>query len=71
MRNLSRNAFYRVATAVILVGFAMLIQPLSMFLFSWGLPVMLAGIALHIVLDHLPDAKPRDDRAAPAREGSP
>lgn len=45
---------YAVCTAIILVGFAMLIQPFSMMIFSLGLPVMLVGILAHAVLDHLP-----------------
>lgn len=45
---------YRVATGIILLGFVMLIQPLSMSAFSWGLPVMIVGIVIYIVLDHLP-----------------
>lgn len=46
--------FYRVATGIILLGFLMLIQPLSMEAFSWGLPVMIVGIVIYIVLDHVP-----------------
>ncbi|MCR9135181.1 MAG: hypothetical protein NXI27_04250 [Alphaproteobacteria bacterium] len=45
---------YRVATGIILLGFVMLIQPLWMDAFSWGLPVMIVGIVIYIVLDHLP-----------------
>lgn len=67
---LSRKAFYRFATAVILVGFVMLIQPLSMAGFSWGLPVMLAGIVLHIVLDHLPDPRMDHGASEPLRENN-
>ena len=36
----------------------MLIQPFSMLLFTWGMPVLLAGGIVHIVLDHLPDRPP-------------
>lgn len=50
---LDRPGLYLICTAIILFGFAMLIQPLSMTLFSWGLPVMLVGIVLHMILDHL------------------
>lgn len=46
---------YRFATIAILGGFAMLIQPLSHEVFRLGLPVMIVGILLHAVLDHLPD----------------
>lgn len=49
---------YAVRTATILVGFAMLIQPFSMPVFSLGLPVMLVGILVHAVLDHLPARDP-------------
>lgn len=45
---------YAICTAIILLGFAMLIQPFSMTIFSLGLPVMLVGIVVHVVLDHLP-----------------
>lgn len=55
---LNRANLYVACTAVILLGFIMLVQPLSMALFSWGLPVMIAGIILHAVLDHLSDAAP-------------
>lgn len=48
------KTFYRLATGIILLGFVMLIQPLSMDAFSWGLPVMIVGIVIYIVLDHLP-----------------
>ena len=50
---LNRANLYVLCTAVILLGFLMLVQPLSMSLFSLGLPVMVAGIILHIILDHL------------------
>ena len=50
---LNRASFYKICTAVILIGFVMLIQPLSMTIFSFGLPVMIAGIIVHIVLDHM------------------
>lgn len=49
---------YAACTAIILLGFAMLIQPFSMAVFSLGLPVMLVGILVHIVLDHLPARDP-------------
>lgn len=52
---LNRANLYILCTAVILLGFLMLVQPLSMTLFSWGLPVMIAGIILHAALDHMSD----------------
>ena len=59
----SKVSLYRACTAIILIGFAMLIQPVSMLAFTWGLPVLLAGVILHAVLDHVPDwskANPED-----------
>ena len=58
---LSRANLYVLCTAVILGGFLMLIQPLSVSLFSLGLPMMIAGIILHIILDHLRDPVPAPD----------
>lgn len=49
---------YRLATGIILFGFIMLVQPLSMQAFSWGLPVMIVGIVIYIVLDHVPGKSP-------------
>jgi len=51
----SRSTLYKFCTAIILIGFIMLIQPVSMFAFTWGLPVMLTGVIFHAVLDHLND----------------
>ncbi len=55
---LNRANLYVACTAVILLGFLMLVQPLSMALFSWGLPVMIGGIILHAVLDHMSNPAP-------------
>jgi len=52
---LSQPVLYRFATAAILGGFVMLIQPISQDVFRFGLPVMIAGILLHAVLDHIPE----------------
>jgi hypothetical protein len=57
-----RVTLYGLCTAIILLGFVMLIQPLSMLAFTWGWPVMIAGIIVHIILDHLPEA--RDEKTA-------
>ncbi len=54
MTNVSMKNMYRLATGIILFGFIMLVQPVSMHAFSWGLPVMIVGIVIHIVLDHVP-----------------
>ena len=45
---------YVLATVLILVGFALLCQLFHAWLFSAGFPVLVAGLALHIVLDHIP-----------------
>jgi hypothetical protein len=61
---MSRAQLYRVCTAIILVGFVMLIQSVSMVAFTWGLPVLLAGVIIHAVLDHLSEWKVAPDEAA-------
>jgi hypothetical protein len=50
---MSRAQAYRICTGIILIGFVMLIQPVSMTAFTWGLPVLLAGVVFHAILDHL------------------
>jgi hypothetical protein len=62
---MTRERFYHLATTIILLGFAMLIQPFAMVAFRWGVPVMLAGTVLHAILDHLPE---RRDGAAPGAD---
>lgn len=51
----SKATLYRICTALILAGFFMLIQPLSLTAFTLGLPVLLAGVVMHAVVDHLGD----------------
>ncbi|MEO0822765.1 MAG: hypothetical protein AAF074_20350 [Pseudomonadota bacterium] len=46
---------YMLANALILMGFALLCQPLSATLFAAGFPVLLAGVILHMILDHVPE----------------
>jgi hypothetical protein len=53
----SKKWFYRVATTLILGGFAMLCQPFTHSLFVFGFPVLLAGVVLFMILDHVPDAR--------------
>ena len=60
---MSRAQLYRVSTAIILIGFLMLIQPVSMFAFTWGLPVLFAGVIIHAVLDHLREWKVEPEEA--------
>ena len=60
-RYLTKNWFYRCASALILVGFAMLCQPFTHSLFTFGFPVLLAGVILFMVLDHVPDGRPKNE----------
>jgi len=46
---------YRVATALIAGGFLMLCQPLSVTLFSLGFPILMVGVILFLILDHIPE----------------
>lgn len=46
---------YRYATALILGGFVMLCQPFTHDLFVLGFPVLLAGVIIFMVLDHVPE----------------
>jgi chromate transport protein ChrA len=64
MTKLSRTSPYALCTAIIMLGFVMLIQPFSITAFTWGLPIMIIGIVIHIVLDHLPQAKDTTDIAS-------
>ena len=67
-----RSMLYMICTAIILIGFVMLIQPVSMLAFTWGLPVLLAGVIFHAVLDHLNDwgTKPKEQGIEGGRTGS-
>lgn len=49
------NWVYRIASALILIGFAMLCQPFTHDIFVYGFPVLLAGVVLFMVLDHVPE----------------
>ncbi|MBW8637534.1 hypothetical protein K1W69_10070 [Hoeflea sp. WL0058] len=53
-RYLTRNGFYRYASTLIIAGFAMLCQPISHEIFVYGFPVLLSGVVLFLILDHLP-----------------
>jgi len=56
--------FYRYASALILGGFVMLCQPFTHDLFVVGFPVLLAGVVLFMVLDHVPDPRPKEEEKA-------
>lgn len=45
---------YRFATFLILGGFALLCQPFWMSLFTYGFPILLIGVILFMILDHIP-----------------
>jgi hypothetical protein len=58
------NNAYRIASGLIIAGFVMLCQPFAKVLFEWGFSVLLAGVFLFLILDHIPAASPHkeDDR---------
>jgi len=56
-RFITKAWFYRLATVLILGGFAMLCQPFTHALFVVGFPVLLVGVVLFIIMDHVPDAR--------------
>lgn len=54
---------YRVATTLIIGGFLMLCQPLFQGLFAWGFPVLLTGVILFMILDHIPEKPVTEEEA--------
>ena len=54
-RRLRRGPLENAATAVILAGVAMLLQPFSMALFTWSFATTLAGTLLFVVFSKLPE----------------
>ncbi|MEQ1943436.1 hypothetical protein ABMA32_13550 [Mesorhizobium sp. VNQ89] len=60
MSDLTKTWLYRIASGLILIGFAMLCQPFTHDLFAFGFPVLLAGVVLFMILDHVPDARPHN-----------
>ncbi|MDB5660536.1 MAG: hypothetical protein JWS10_3151 [Cypionkella sp.] len=54
------NTAYRIASILIAAGFAMLCQPFSHDLFRYGFPVLLVGVILFMVLDHIPERRPKE-----------
>lgn len=57
----AKNWAYRVASILILAGFAMLCQPFTHALFVLGFPVLLTGVVIFMVLDHIPDGRIKED----------
>lgn len=51
------NRAYRLASLMIATGFVMLCQPFSHDLFRHGFPVLLVGVILFMVLDHIPERR--------------
>ncbi|CAB3802571.1 hypothetical protein [Pararobbsia alpina] len=54
-RWLRRGPSEGASTALIGIGIAMLVQPLSLVLFTWSFPVILFGAAAFVVTSHFPD----------------
>jgi len=50
------DRFYATATVLIVTGIVMLCQPVSANVHVWAFPVLLAGVVLFLVLDHLPES---------------
>ena len=46
---------YRIATILIAGGFVMLCQPMSQTLFTLGFPILMIGVVLFLVLEHVPE----------------
>ncbi len=57
----TKNWAYRIASGLILIGFAMLCQPFTHDVFVLGFPVLLAGVVLFMVLDHVPDSRIKEE----------
>lgn len=57
----SKKWSYRLASTLILGGFALLCQPFTHALFVLGFPTLLVGVVLFLILDHLPDGKTMED----------
>lgn len=52
------NTLYRIASGLIILGFLMLCQPFTHDLFVIGFPVLLIGVILFMILDHIPERPP-------------
>ena len=61
MGPLLSKKLYGLATTLILGGFAMLCQPVTHSLFVFGFPVLLVGVILFLILDHVPEARPSEE----------
>lgn len=50
------DRLYRLASALIVVSIVMLCQPFSATVHVWAFPVLLAGVVMFMILDHLPQS---------------
>ena len=48
------SRLYLLTTITIIVGVILMCQPFTVSLYEWGFPIILAGVVMHIVLDHVP-----------------
>jgi hypothetical protein len=58
-----KQRFYFLATILIVVGIIMLCQPFLFAIHVSAFPVLLIGVALFMILDHLPDVTSRNQDA--------
>ena len=49
------SRLYQLGTGMIIAGVVMLCQPFSLSVHAYAFPVFLVGVALFVVLDHLPN----------------
>jgi hypothetical protein len=50
-----RGPWENAATALIAAGVVMLMQPLSLWLFSWSFAVTLTGVVMFVIVSKFPD----------------
>jgi hypothetical protein len=58
-----KQRLYLLATILIVVGIIMLCQPFLFAIHVSAFPVLLIGVALFMILDHLPDVTSRNQDA--------
>jgi hypothetical protein len=58
-----KQRLYFLATILIVVGIIMLCQPFLFAIHVSAFPVLLIGVALFMILDHLPDVTSRNQDA--------
>ena len=58
------DRFYAIAQALVGIGVVMLCQPFSFSIHVGAFPVLLAGVVMFFVLDHLPETG-RDEESKP------